>query len=61
MNSSRGGDGAAADSLYDKYVPRSARANRKPLDHGGTRSARLRASGVKLSVYLNTGALPCTV
>jgi len=43
-----------ADSLYDKYMsPSESRANRK-LGHGETRTTRLRATGVKLSVYLNT-------
>merc|ERR1719454_1795511 len=43
-----------SDSLFDRYMsPSEARANRK-LGHGETRTTRLRATGVKLSVYLNT-------
>ena len=46
---------APADSLYDKYMsPAEARANRTDLGHGETRTTRLRATGVKLSCYLNT-------
>jgi hypothetical protein len=41
-------------SLYDQYMsPSEARANRK-VDHGETRTTRLRSTGVKLSCYLNT-------
>lgn len=48
------GGGAAGGSLFDQYMsPAEARANRK-LGHGETRTTRLRATGVKLSVYLNT-------
>lgn len=44
----------AGGSLFDQYMsPAEARANRK-LGHGETRTTRLRATGVKLSVYLNT-------
>ena len=48
------GAGAAGQSLYDQYMsPGEAHANRK-LGHGETRTTRLRATGVKLSCYLNT-------
>ena len=52
---SMGVSGAGAGgSLFDQYMsPAEARANRK-LGHGETRTTRLRATGVKLSVYLNT-------
>jgi len=43
------------DSLFDRYSasPSDAHAQRD-LGHGQTRTTRLRATGVKLSVYLNT-------
>ena len=46
--------GGLGSSLFDKYMsPSEARANRR-LGHNETRTTRLRATGVKLSVYLNT-------
>ena len=48
------GGGGQGGSLFDQYMsPAEARANRQ-LGHGETRTTRLRATGVKLSVYLNT-------
>ena len=47
-----GAPSCPAASLYDQYM--SPSDARHKLGHGETRTARLRATGVKLSVYLNT-------